>query len=44
MAPEVIGRKFTYTPIEISAFEKTLTTAMNAKDYITQHILAVAQD
>lgn len=44
MVSEVIGRKITYIPVDIPAFEPTLRTAMNGNDYFTQHILAVAQD
>lgn len=44
MVSEVIGRKISYIPAEIPAFENTLRTVMNGNDYFTQHILAVAQD
>jgi len=44
MVSEVLGRKITYVPIEIPAFEQTIRTVMNGNDYFTQHILAVVQD
>ncbi|MTH15828.1 NmrA family NAD(P)-binding protein [Flavobacterium sp. LC2016-01] len=44
MVSEVLGRKITYVPVDIPAFEPTLRNVMGGNDYFTQHILAVAQD
>ncbi len=44
MVSEVVGRKITYMPLSIPAFEPILRTALRGTDYFTQHILAVAQD
>lgn len=44
MVSEVIGRKITYYPVDIPAFEPTVRTALMGNDYFTQHILAISQD